>query len=190
MLSPNYSPNRTEFIQFIVCHFTDGQPNLDKSVKRFCDPKTKASAHFVIGQDGTVVQLVDILDRAWHCQGWNDISIGIEHICRSPNELNRDWRYLSEQQRRALLPEATPIDLSSDLDPGFPPTQPQLLASARLVAGLLKRLALPVSRETVRGHYECPNTTHADCGLGTDNGGIWPWSEYMEMIQDATKELP
>jgi len=49
------------------------------------------------------------------------------------------------------------------------------VASTALVKWLCEKLGLPCDREHVRGHYECPGTTHEDCGLGVEDGGIIDW---------------
>jgi len=84
--SPNYNdrPFYTK-VDCIVLHST-AQPRFPDTIKRFEDPMTKVSAHFVVDRDGTVVQMVSLDKRAWHAgvsrldgvDGVNDFSIGIE----------------------------------------------------------------------------------------------------------------
>ncbi len=58
----------------------------DEALKRLCDPEHEVSAHYLIGADGTLWQMVQEQDRAWHAGagewcGQSDInsrSIGIE----------------------------------------------------------------------------------------------------------------
>lgn len=38
----------------------------------------KVSAHFIVYQDGSLIQYVKLKDTAYHCKGWNQHSIGIE----------------------------------------------------------------------------------------------------------------
>jgi hypothetical protein len=40
--------------------------------------KRKLSAHFSIDNDGTIVQFVDVMDKAWHAKNHNQYTIGIE----------------------------------------------------------------------------------------------------------------
>lgn len=58
----------------------DGRPAVNKNGKLI-----KASAHYVVGQDGEVVQMVKDNDLAWHANNANDDSIGIEHVARPRN---------------------------------------------------------------------------------------------------------
>lgn len=69
----------------LVIHFTAGA-SLSSSVASLCNPTAKASAHVVVGRDGTIVQLVPFDTVAWHAgastwadrHGLNKFSIGIE----------------------------------------------------------------------------------------------------------------
>jgi len=84
--SPNYNERPAgEIVNCIVLHST-AQPLFIDTIKRFQDPETKVSAHFVVDRDGTVVQMAPLTKRAWHAgvssfdgvEGVNDYSIGIE----------------------------------------------------------------------------------------------------------------
>jgi len=69
----------------IIIHYTAGS-SAESSVKTLCDPRTKASAHLVIGRKGSITQLVMFNKMAWHAgkssfggrSGFNKYSIGIE----------------------------------------------------------------------------------------------------------------
>jgi N-acetylmuramoyl-L-alanine amidase len=69
----------------VVIHFTAGA-SLESSVRTLSSPDSKASAHVVVGRDGTIVQLVPFDVVAWHAgasslgnrSGLNKFSIGIE----------------------------------------------------------------------------------------------------------------
>jgi len=64
----------------------------EAALERLCSPAFEVSAHYLIGQDGTLWQMVQETDRAWHAgQGrWgafrdvNSASIGIE-LCNLGN---------------------------------------------------------------------------------------------------------
>jgi N-acetyl-anhydromuramyl-L-alanine amidase AmpD len=140
----------------VVCHITDGHANLDGPVSMFQKAGTKASPHYIVGQDGTVVQMVRHRDIAWHAHVANPISIGIEHCARSPRELGPS-------------------------DPGMPLTDAQLQSSAKLVQWLCGQFQLPLDRDHIQGHCEAdPKTTHLDCP-----NKIWPWDRFMEMVKGS-----
>lgn len=70
---------------FIIIHHT-AQDSLQQTLKTFTMKETKVSAHYVIGQDGKVVHMLNDYLRAWHAgnSSWgkntdiNSTSIGIE----------------------------------------------------------------------------------------------------------------
>ena len=81
------SPNSGGALQqeYLVMHYTAGR-NAEESVGWLINPAAKASAHLVIGRDGSLTQLVPFDTKAWHAGaskwedrvGLNSYSIGIE----------------------------------------------------------------------------------------------------------------
>ncbi len=178
--SPNHSSRKGAAVNKVVIHITDGSPSLSGCVERFQRPETKASPHFVVGRGGEVVQLVELSRAAWHASGWNRESVGIEHVARTPGEL-KGWAKLPRATRLKLVEDAA--DADSESDPGLMPTEAQIAASVVLVKWLCAKLGLPMDREHIRGHYECPGTSHEDCGRGEAAGGIWPWARFVTVPQ-------
>ena len=84
--SPNFD-TRTLPVTIIVLHYT-GMPDAAGAIARLTDPATKVSAHYVVAEDGTVMRLVDEVNRAWHAgkshwRGIDDVnsaSVGIEIV--------------------------------------------------------------------------------------------------------------
>ena len=93
-------------IDMLVFHYT-GMRTPEEALGRLCEAKAKVSAHYLIDEDGTVLQLVDEDRRAWHAgQGsWagesdiNSCSIGIELV--NPGHVF-GYRPFPEAQMRAL----------------------------------------------------------------------------------------
>jgi N-acetylmuramoyl-L-alanine amidase len=83
--SPNHNERRLGPPDMVVIHYTD-MLDYDETRLRLCDPMAEVSAHWLIGLDGHVEQLVDEARRAWHAgvSEWggetdvNSRSIGIE----------------------------------------------------------------------------------------------------------------
>jgi N-acetylmuramoyl-L-alanine amidase len=84
--SPNFGPRRDGLLpSLIVLHYT-AMSSAQAALDRLCDPAAEVSAHYLIGHDGTLWQMVKEPMRAWHAgsgewAGQGDInsrSIGIE----------------------------------------------------------------------------------------------------------------
>lgn len=95
------------------------------------------AAHYLVGLDGSVVQMVPDVNKALHAgsstePGWNDRSIGIEH--------------------------------AGFVDDGHAPTAAMLQASARVCAVMCRKFSIPVDRVHIIGHVEVPGVTHTDPG--------------------------
>ncbi|MCL7369439.1 N-acetylmuramoyl-L-alanine amidase [Streptomyces ardesiacus] len=119
-------------IDMVIVHVTQG--SFDSAVRAFQDPGHKAAAHYVVGQDGRITQMIRELDVAYHAgnRDYNERSVGIEH-------------------------EGF-VDRPRDF------TDAMYAASARLTAGICARYDIPVDREHVLGHVEVPGTDHTDPG--------------------------
>lgn len=70
---------------YIVLHHT-GQENVEKTLRTFALEHTQVSAHYLVGKDGKIYQLLNDYLRAWHAGNgrWgnitdlNSISLGVE----------------------------------------------------------------------------------------------------------------
>ena len=82
LASPNFDERRPNLV---VIHHTSNH-TAEKALRTLTSPQRKVSAHYLIGRDGAVVQLVDENARAWHAgRSWwggitdvNSASLGIE----------------------------------------------------------------------------------------------------------------
>ncbi|BDI28703.1 hypothetical protein CCAX7_007540 [Capsulimonas corticalis] len=86
--SPNVSPRPFwANVDCVVVHSTAGSTR-ESAVAIFRSPKSGVSAHFVVGKNGSVVQMVPIEMQAWHAgassldgaPGVNAYSVGIEMV--------------------------------------------------------------------------------------------------------------
>lgn len=105
--SPNWNA-RALPVSMVVLHYT-GMRDAAAAIDRLCDPAAEVSAHYLIDEDGTVVQLVDETRRAWHAgrASWrgvtdiNSASIGIE-LVNPGHEFG--YRPFADAQMEALVP--------------------------------------------------------------------------------------
>ena len=80
--SPNFNERKPNYV--ILHHTSDD--NIEQALLTLADPLRQVSAHYLVGRDGRIVQLVDERARAWHAGAskWgadtdlNSTSIGIE----------------------------------------------------------------------------------------------------------------
>jgi len=127
--SPNFTPLGWRNITYIVVHVMDG--SIESAVNWFKNPDSDVSAHYLISQEGEVIQMVREKDIAWHAGNWtyNQQSIGIEH------EDKGNWN----------TPNWVPIELYQ--------------TSATLVRSLCDKYGIPKDREHIIGHNEVPGVT-------------------------------
>jgi N-acetylmuramoyl-L-alanine amidase len=138
--SPNYGDrNKGLTPDMIVLHYT-GMPDAEGAITRLCSDGTDVSAHYIVLEDGRIVQTVPESKRAWHAGSsfWageddiNSCSIGIEIINRG-----HDWGY-----------------------PDYPARQ--IAAVTALCRGILLRRNIPTHR--VLGHSDVAPARKKDPG--------------------------
>ena len=154
-------------IDMLVLHYT-GMASADAALDRLCDPAAKVSAHYTIGEDGTVYGHVPEVRRAWHAgiahwAGVTDInarSIGIE-LVNPGHEFG--YRAFAEDQIASLI---------------------------TLCHSILMRHPIPSWR--VLGHSDVAPARKDDPGelfpweqLAKAGIGLWPQSQESKLGADA-----
>lgn len=118
--SPNHD-ERDHRVDTIILHYT-GMQTAAEALERLVDPQAKVSAHYLVEEDGTIFQLVDEAQRAWHAgvASWrgatniNARSIGIE--IASPGH---EWGYRAfpETQIEAVFALVKDVSQRFGIDP-------------------------------------------------------------------------
>ena len=116
--SPNFN-DRASAITMLVLHYTEMKP-VEAALDRLTDPEAGVSAHYLITEEGEVIQLVSEAKRAWHAgtsywRGIKDVnsaSIGIE--LDHPGHAG-GYRGFSNAQFDALVPLAARIVRQYDI---------------------------------------------------------------------------
>jgi N-acetylmuramoyl-L-alanine amidase len=158
-----WSPNADDrppgcAVDTLILHYT-GMSSAAAALDRLCDSAAAVSAHYLIDEDGSVVQLVPEERRAWHAgasawagrQHLNDGSIGIELV--NPGH---EWGYR-------------------------PFTEAQYAACTALCRAIVGRWPIPPER--VLAHSDVAPERKQDPGelfdwarLAAEGVGLWPQS--------------
>ena len=151
--SPNFGARYGgKAIDAIVLHYT-GMGTGEAAEDWLCDPASGVSSHYIVHEDGRVVQMVRERDRAWHAgmgcwhgeRDMNSVSVGIEIV----NGGHRDW------------PDGA---IDGPLEP-FPDAQ--VAAVILLCRAVMARYAVPADR--VLGHSDLAPQRKRD------PGEAFPW---------------
>ncbi|WP_315759587.1 MULTISPECIES: N-acetylmuramoyl-L-alanine amidase [unclassified Bradyrhizobium] len=102
--SPNHSSRNGMPIRRVIMHYTTSR-NVDGTISHFLNPASKVSAHYVIGRDGSIFQMVHDGDKAWHAKNANADSIGIEHSAAQGDQMTPPQENASIALVRWLLSE-------------------------------------------------------------------------------------
>ena len=91
-VSPNFGPRREGMRpDCLILHYT-GMETGEAAEAWLCDPASEVSSHYLVHEDGRVIQMVRECDRAWHAGkgSWkglcdvNSFSVGIEIVNAGP----------------------------------------------------------------------------------------------------------
>jgi N-acetylmuramoyl-L-alanine amidase len=153
----------------IVLHYT-GMPDVEGAIAQLCTAGTEVSAHYIVLEDGRIVQCVPEAKRAWHAgvSWWageediNSCSIGVEIINRG-----HDWGY-----------------------PDYP--RRQIAAVIALCRGIMLRRKVPAHR--VLGHSDVAPSRKKDPGEkfpwhSLANSGVGHWVQPAPIVRGETLKL-
>src|SRR5262249_1439790 len=157
----------TAAVALVVIHTAEAvkKPGTAEAVAAwFAGPDApQASAHYTVDSD-SIVQSVREDDIAWHAPGANHHGIGIEHAGYA-RQTAAEW---DDDYSRAMLRR-----------------------SARLVASICRRHALPIAFVDAEGLVRGDRgiTTHAEVSKAfkrsnhTDPGPNWPMAAYLDSVR-------
>jgi len=150
--SPHHG-RRVKRITAVVIHYT-GSLQLSSTVDWFTRPESKVSAHYVIGREGEVVQMVQEDRVAWHAG-----------VSQMPDTKERNVNAFS-----------IGVELVGTADSGFPAMQ--FLALVNLVEGVVRRHNIPLDR--VVGHKDISPGRKID---PDGNAHQFPWGLLRRMLR-------
>lgn len=151
--SPNCGPRRDNARpDLIVIHYT-AMGSAQAALERLCDPEAEVSAHYLIGRCGSVWQMVDEAERAWHAGAGQ-------------------WGAVCDVNSRSVG-----IELDNRGDHPF--AEPQMRALEALLPGIMSRWGIPPER--VIGHSDMAPARKIDPGprfdwrrLARQGVSVWP----------------
>jgi len=153
-----YTAGRTSAVEYIVVHTIQG--SLQSGVNTIANGSREVSAHYLVGRDGTVVQMVREADTAWHAG-----------TC----PLGSDSEKCEWPQSRVLNANSIGIEHAGHTgDPDYP-TEAMYRASAALVRRLAMTYGIPLDRQHIVGHSEIKS-------IKPDPGLPWDWDYYMRLV--------
>lgn len=143
-------------IDYIVKHYVGATGSAEANANFFYDTYRGASAHYFVGHDGEIYQVVRDEDIAWHCGAAsykhdrcrNSNSIGVELCCLKDKD--GKWYYTEDTQ----------------------------LAAIKLFAYLMNKYSIPI--ENLLRHYD---VTGKACGEPDMRKGNKIWSSFKNAVK-------
>jgi N-acetylmuramoyl-L-alanine amidase len=168
--SANYGDrNMDRLPDMIVLHYT-GMPDVEGAIAKLCTAGTDVSAHYIVLEDGRIIQCVPEAKRAWHAgvafwggeEDINSCSIGVEIVNKG-----HDWGY-----------------------PEFPLRQ--IAAVIALCRGIMLRRKVPSHR--VLAHSDVAPFRKKDPGEkfpwhSLANSGVGHWVQPAPIVRGETLRL-
>jgi N-acetylmuramoyl-L-alanine amidase len=168
--SANYGDrNMDRLPDMIVLHYT-GMPDVEGAIAKLCTAGTDVSAHYIVLEDGRIIQCVPEAKRAWHAgvafwggeEDINSCSIGVEIVNKG-----HDWGY-----------------------PDFPLRQ--IAAVIALCRGIMLRRKVPSHR--VLAHSDVAPFRKKDPGEkfpwhSLANSGVGHWVQPAPIVRGETLRL-
>lgn len=148
--SPSFNPAQRGKgdIKGVVLHSTEGWSG---GISTLVDPSRGASAHYGVERDGTIIQMVNEKDIAWHAgSSANNWTVGIE--------------VAGFTKRPDTFSQAGKIQVGSSFQEDIGFSNVQIHSLAKLVAEITARYDIPVDKYHIFGHAhtgDCQGTSAA-----------------------------
>ncbi|GHO44506.1 N-acetylmuramoyl-L-alanine amidase [Ktedonospora formicarum] len=168
--SPNYMSRNGWKPKWIICHGTAGFTTAQQVGNYFAQSSSQVSSHYVVGQDGTVVQCVDEQYAAW---ANGPITSGADSWWYSVG--NPNWATISIEH---VKPHTDNSDQLTDA---------QKAATFKLIKEICVRWNIPFhqanSNGGITGHFSTDPVNRSRCP------GPFPWNELFALGVDDMLDL-
>lgn len=163
--SPNFKPGRNGRKPIaIVDHITAGL--MPGCLSWMRNPKSKASAHYLVCRDGRIFQMVKDEDTAYHAGAVN-----------KPN-----WPLYN-----GTNPNYYTIGIEHEGQPFEPLTDAQYQATLWLHKMLCAKWGIPITNNSIIGHYRIDSVNRPNCP-----GPKFPWTRLFNDLKgvDTVAQIP
>lgn len=179
--SPNKMSRRGWKPDMIVNHITEG--SYAGAVSWLCNPKSGASAHFVISRKGEITQLVDIREAAW-ANGTSTDPNKNNYYGKSSLKLVRDRKTNANYYTISIEHEGFYKD-------GYGALTPEQLEATiwlhKYIIDEVKKIYgidIPIDREHIVGHYQIDPIRKPNCP-----GKAFQWDKLIEGLKEGVIDM-
>lgn len=179
--SPNKMSRKGWKPDIIVSHITEG--SYAGAVSWLCNPKSGASAHFVVSKKGEITQLVDIREAAW-CNGTSTDPKKNNHYSKSSLKIVRDRKTNANYYTISIEHEGFYKD-------GYGALTPEQLEATiwlhRYIIDEVKKIygiEIPIDREHIVGHYQIDPIRKPNCP-----GKAFQWDKLIEGLKEGVIDM-
>lgn len=179
--SPNKMSRKGWKPDMIVSHITEG--SYAGAVSWLCNPKSGASAHFVVSKKGEITQLVDIREAAW-CNGTSTDPKKNNHYSKSSLKIVRDRKTNANYYTISIEHEGFYKD-------GYGALTPEQLEATiwlhKYIIDEVKKIYgidIPIDREHIVGHYQIDPIRKPNCP-----GKAFQWDKLIEGLKEGVIDM-
>lgn len=173
-VSPNFGPRiGVAAPDMIILHYT-GMPDCAGAEAWLCNTESQVSSHYIVHEDGRIVQMVREGDRAWHAgrSSWkgatdvNSLSVGIE-ICNPGHSFG--YPDFPEVQIGAVIELCGGIALRHGVTPDRVLAHSDVAPGRKVDPG--EKFPWQVLFDAGIGHWVAPTPAGDDRGFGQGSTG-------------------
>lgn len=180
--SPNKYNGRSGWKpDMIVCHITEG--SYAGAVSWLCNPKSQASAHFVVARDGRITQLVDLRDGSW-CNGTSTNPSSKVYYGKSSLKAVKDRKTNANYYTVSIEHEGFWKDGKGKLTEAQKAATIELIKHIRSEVKSIFGVEIPADRAHIVGHYEVSPITKPNCP-----GQNFQFDEIISALNGGAQEV-
>lgn len=165
---------------WLILHGTAGGTTAEAIAAWFQNPDAQASAHYIVGRDGTVVQCVRESDAPW-----------ANGIISGPPGTGGDGVHHDSWWDSGINPNLVTISIEHvkpHIDNSDSLTEPQRASSFALIKHICQRTGILMRQANaqggITGHYSMDPVNRSRCP------GPYPWNDLWAYLQEGDEDMP